>query len=133
MVFDASSYRWCGCIIILCYTHLKLALLLHKTVLVNFFLRNNVLHHFLKYFWKISFAQFLPIIYFILIQKSILALIKLHIADFDCGTDDDCNNPKGSCKNGKCECKPGWQLQDCNGILLFVSYTGNSKIMLKCG
>ena len=32
----ASSSQWCGCIFILCYTHLKLALLLHKTVLMNF-------------------------------------------------------------------------------------------------
>ena len=33
---NAYSYQWCGCIFMMCYTHLKLALLLHKTVLVNF-------------------------------------------------------------------------------------------------
>ena len=32
---NASSSQWCGSIFIMCYTHLKLALLLHKTVLVN--------------------------------------------------------------------------------------------------
>ena len=33
---NASSYQWCGFIFILYYYHLKLALLLHKTALVNF-------------------------------------------------------------------------------------------------
>ena len=32
---NAFSPKWCGYIFTLCYTHLKLALLLHKTVLVN--------------------------------------------------------------------------------------------------
>ena len=31
---NASSSQWCGCIFILCYTHLKLALLLNKQDLV---------------------------------------------------------------------------------------------------
>ena len=31
---NAFSSQWCGCIFILCYTHLKLALLLHKQGLV---------------------------------------------------------------------------------------------------
>ena len=33
---NTFSSQWCGWIFIVCYTHLKLALLLHKTVLVNF-------------------------------------------------------------------------------------------------
>ena len=33
---NAPSSRWCGCIFIMCYSRLKFALLLHKTVLVNF-------------------------------------------------------------------------------------------------
>ena len=33
---DASSAQWCGCIFILCYTHLNFALLPHKTVIINF-------------------------------------------------------------------------------------------------
>ena len=33
---------WCGYIFILCYTHLKLALLLHKTVLVIFLFASTV-------------------------------------------------------------------------------------------
>ena len=31
---NASTSQWCGCIFILCYAHLKLALLLHKQGLV---------------------------------------------------------------------------------------------------
>ena len=31
---NASRSQWCGCIFILCYTHLKSALLLHKQGLV---------------------------------------------------------------------------------------------------
>ena len=31
---NASSSQWCGCIFVLSYTHLKLALLLHKQGLV---------------------------------------------------------------------------------------------------
>ena len=31
---NASGSQWCGCIFILCYTHLKLALLFHKQGLV---------------------------------------------------------------------------------------------------
>ena len=33
---NTSSYQWFVCIFILCYNHLNLALLLHKTVPVNF-------------------------------------------------------------------------------------------------
>ena len=33
---NGFSYQWFGCIYILCYNHLNLALLLRKTVLVNF-------------------------------------------------------------------------------------------------
>ena len=33
---DASSPQLCGCLFILCYTHLNLILLLHKTVLITF-------------------------------------------------------------------------------------------------
>ena len=40
---NASSYQWFGCIFILCYNHLNLALLLHKTVLVTFLLTSTVL------------------------------------------------------------------------------------------
>ena len=47
-----------------------------------------------------------------------LGLITFYISDLDCGTDDDCNNPKGTCTSGKCDCKPGWQLQDCFGNFL---------------
>ena len=41
---NAFSYHWSGCIFIMCYTHLKLALLLHKTVLVNFPIGTTVDH-----------------------------------------------------------------------------------------
>ena len=33
---NAFGSQWCGCIVIMCYTCLKLALLLHETILVNF-------------------------------------------------------------------------------------------------
>ena len=33
---NASNSQWCGCIFLMCYTNLKLALLLHKTVLLNY-------------------------------------------------------------------------------------------------
>ena len=39
---NAFSSQWCGCIFILCYTHLKLALLLHKTAIVNFLMSTTV-------------------------------------------------------------------------------------------
>ena len=36
---------------------------------------------------------------------------------FYCSSDIDCNN-KGICKNGECECNPGWDTDeelDCTG------------------
>ena len=39
---NASSFQWSGCIFISCYTHLNLALLLHKTVFVTFLLGSTV-------------------------------------------------------------------------------------------
>ena len=40
---DASSTKWCDYIFVMCYTHLKLTLLLHITVLVNFPIGTSVL------------------------------------------------------------------------------------------
>ena len=40
---NAFSSQCCGCIFILFYTHLKLTLLLHKTVIVNFLLSTSML------------------------------------------------------------------------------------------
>ena len=42
---NAFSSKWHGFIFILCYTHLNLALLLHKTVLVTFLLASTVSMH----------------------------------------------------------------------------------------
>ena len=39
---DAPSPQWCGCIFMLCYTHLTLALLIHKTLLLIFLLASSV-------------------------------------------------------------------------------------------
>ena len=39
---NALGVQWCGCIFMLCYTNLNLALLLHKTVLVMFLLASTV-------------------------------------------------------------------------------------------
>ena len=39
---NASGAQWCGYISTLCYIHLKLALLLHKTALVTFLLASTV-------------------------------------------------------------------------------------------
>ena len=39
---NTSSSHWLGCIFILCYTHLKIVLLLYKTVLVNYLMSTNV-------------------------------------------------------------------------------------------
>ena len=39
---NASSSQWCGCIFTMCYTHLNLALLFHKTVLVTFLLASTL-------------------------------------------------------------------------------------------
>ena len=39
---NAYSCKWCGCIFILCYTHLKLEFLLDKTVFVTFLLTSTV-------------------------------------------------------------------------------------------
>ena len=39
------------------------------------------------------------------------------LAVFYCSSDIDCNN-KGICKNGECECNPGWDTDeelDCTG------------------
>ena len=41
----ASKAQWRVYILILCYTHLNLALLLHKTVLVTFLLASTVFIH----------------------------------------------------------------------------------------
>ena len=38
-----SGAQWCGYILISCYTHLKLALLLHKTEVVMFILGSTVI------------------------------------------------------------------------------------------
>ena len=40
---NTPSYQWFGCIFILCYYYLNLALLLHKTVLVTFPIGTSVL------------------------------------------------------------------------------------------
>ena len=40
---DAFSPQWCGSIFIWCYTHLKLALLLHKTATAKYILHRTVL------------------------------------------------------------------------------------------
>ena len=50
-----------------------------------------------------------------IILKLAFALIKLYISDFNCETNDDCNNGKGMCTSRKCDCKPGWKLHDCFG------------------
>ena len=39
---NASGAKWCGYISISCYTNLMLALLLHKTVIVNFLMSKTV-------------------------------------------------------------------------------------------
>ena len=39
---DAFSPQWCGSIFIWCYTHLKLALLLHKTATAKYILHSTV-------------------------------------------------------------------------------------------
>ena len=39
---NALGVQWCGCIFMLCYANLNLALLLHKTVLVTFLLARCV-------------------------------------------------------------------------------------------
>ena len=44
----AFGAQWCGYIFILYYTHLKLALLLHKTVLLTFLLASTVEQSFLS-------------------------------------------------------------------------------------
>ena len=45
-------------------------------------------------------------------QLSICSIILLV---FYCSSDIDCNN-KGICKNGECECNPGWDEElDCTG------------------
>ena len=40
---DASSPQWCDSVFIWCYTHLKLALLLHKTATAKYILQRTVL------------------------------------------------------------------------------------------
>ena len=39
---NAFSPQWCGCIFVLCYTHMKLALLLHKTATTKIILHKTV-------------------------------------------------------------------------------------------
>ena len=39
---NSQSHQWRGCIFILCYTHLKLELLLHKIIFVTFLLASTV-------------------------------------------------------------------------------------------
>ena len=39
---DAFSPLWSGCIFVLCYTHMKLALLLHKTATAKYILHSTV-------------------------------------------------------------------------------------------
>ena len=42
---NASNAQWCGCSFISCYTLLKLALLLHNTVLITFLLGSTVMNN----------------------------------------------------------------------------------------
>ena len=51
---DAYSFQFHGCIFMLCYTHLNLALLLHKTVLVTFLLGSTL-------WFLIKFTEFYPV------------------------------------------------------------------------
>ena len=46
----------------------------------------------------------------------------IYLSDFDCETSDDCNKGKGTCTNGTCDCKPGWKLHDCFGIISTDNY-----------
>ena len=39
---DASSPQWCSCIFMICYTHLNLAILLHKTATAKYILHSTV-------------------------------------------------------------------------------------------
>ena len=41
---DAFSPLWCGYIFVLCYTHLKLALLHHKTATAKYILHSTVVY-----------------------------------------------------------------------------------------
>ena len=61
-----------------------------------------------------------------IILKLVFALIKLYISDFNCETNDDCNNGKGMCTSRKCDCKPGWKLHDCFGNFFLFLYIHNT-------
>ena len=58
---NASGAQWHGHISISCYTHLKLELLLHKTVLVMFLLASTVtlMDKFLSMLWKLDWDHFM--------------------------------------------------------------------------
>ena len=49
-VINAFSPQWCSCIFTLCYTHLKSALLLHKTATAKYILHRTVAALLLKSF-----------------------------------------------------------------------------------
>ena len=51
---NVSSAQWRGCIFRLCYTHLKLVLLLHNTVLINFPIGTTLDVILLFLLWKIT-------------------------------------------------------------------------------
>ena len=56
----ASSSQWCGCIFILCHTHLKLALLLHKQGFVATEVATTVNLWFFQTDLTVSLLLFVP-------------------------------------------------------------------------
>ena len=62
---NTSSPKWCGYIFTLCYTHLKLALLLHKTVLKMFLLGSTVWSYskkFYLYCWYLHSSTYFSLV-----------------------------------------------------------------------